>query len=363
MTLNVDIGFRRAGFRLEAKFECGAGITVLFGRSGAGKTSVLNAVAGLLRPDRGRIEVDGRVLYDRERGVDVAVHRRRIGFVFQDARLLPHLSVRQNLLYGHRLLPVRERRIDLGRVVEMLGIERLLDRAIAGLSGGERQRVAIGRALLVNPRLLLMDEPLASLDMPRRAEVLRYIEQLRDDLRMPIVYVSHAIEEVVRLADNLVLLDHGAVMASGTAATVLARPELQAFSGGEDAGALIDAHVSGYDERYGLTTLAFEGGSLIASGVDALIGERVRVRIRARDVALALSPPADISVLNILHGRITAMAREASGAVDVSIAVGRDEIYARVTGLSADRLGLTLNREVYALIKAVSLDRASTGLA
>ena len=361
--LHVDIGLKRTDFRLDVGFEGGSGITVLFGQSGAGKTSVLHAVAGLLRPDRGRIEVDGRILFDRERRIDVPVHRRRIGFVFQDARLLPHLTVRQNLLYGYRLLAAADRRIGLSQIVELLGIGRLLDRRPSSLSGGERQRVAIGRALLANPLLLLMDEPLASLDMARRAEVLRYIEQLRDELRIPIVYVSHAVEEVVRLADNLVLIDHGTVKASGPAAAVLARPELQAFTGGEDAGALIDAHVSSYDEQYDLTTLSFSGGTLMASGVDALIGERVRVRVRARDVALALSHPSNISVLNVLQGRITAITQEPSGAVDVSIDVGREKIYARVTRLSSDRLGLAVGSKVFALIKAVSLDRSSTGFA
>ena len=363
MTLEVDIGLRRGAFELRAKFECGPGITVLFGRSGAGKTSVLHAVAGLLHPDRGRIEVDSRLLFDSERGIQIPVHRRRIGFVFQDARLLPHVSVRHNLLYGYRLAPKGERRIELGRIADLLDMERLLERSPQTLSGGERQRVAIGRALLANPRLLLMDEPLSSLDLSRRAEILSYIEQLRDELAIPIVYVSHAVEEVVRLADTLVLMDHGGVVASGPATAVLARPELQVFSGGDEAGALIDARVDAYDERYDLTTLAFRGGTLIAGNVDALLGERVRVRVRARDVAIALSAPTGISVLNILPGRITGLVAEPSGAVDASIDVGGTCIYARVTRLSAERLELTVGRQVYALIKAVSLDRSSTGLA
>ena len=363
MTLKVDIGLRRAGFRLDARFECGAGVSVLFGRSGAGKTSVLQAVAGLLPPDRGRIEVDGRCLFDHDGRIDVPVHERRLGFVFQDGRLLPHLSVRQNLLYGYRLVGAAERHMKIDQIVALLGIEQLLERRPSSLSGGERQRVAIGRALLANPRVLLMDEPLSSLDLPRRGEILRYIEQLRDELRIPIVYVSHALEEVVRLADSLVLIDHGTVVAAGPAATILARPELQAYSGGEEAGALIDARVSGYDEKYALTTLDFDGGTLMAGNVDALPGDRVRVRIRARDVALALEPPAGISVLNVLRGRIVSLAPEPSGAVDASIDVGAARIYARVTRLSAERLGLGAGMTIYALVKAVSLDRSSTGWA
>ena len=363
MTLKVDVGLRRSGFRLEASFECGPGVSVLFGRSGAGKTSLLHAVAGLLRPDRGRIEVDGRCLFDHTERIDVPVHARRLGFVFQDGRLLPHLSVRQNLLYGYRLVAAAERHIGMDRIVALLGIEGLLERAPSSLSGGERQRVAIGRALLANPRVLLMDEPLSSLDLPRRGEILRYIEQLRDELHIPIVYVSHALDEVVRLADNLVLIDRGSVVASGPAAAILARPELQAFSGGDDAGALIEARVSGYDDKYDLTTLEFEGGMLRAGNVDALVGERVRVRIRARDVALALEAPAGISVLNILPGRIASLTPEPSGAVDASIDIGAARIYARVTRLSAERLGLAAGMNIYALIKAVSLDRSSTGWA
>jgi molybdate transport system ATP-binding protein len=363
MTLSVDIGLTRGDFSIEARFQSAAGITILFGRSGSGKTTLLNAIAGLVKPGRGRIEVNGRVLFDGDNRIDVPTHRRRLGYVFQDARLLPHLTVRHNLAYGYRLAPEGNRPIGTEQVVELLGIGHLLERRPAGLSGGERQRVAIGRALLANPVMLLMDEPLASLDNARRAEILRYIERLRDELRIPIVYVSHAIEEVVRLADSLVLLDAGAVVASGPVTELMQQPELQAFTGGLDAGAVIEARVGGYDSDYDMTTLVFPGGTLLTTGLDARIGDRVRVRIRAREVAIALSPPPDVSVLNVLQGRITHMVTEPSGAVDVNIAVGEVLIYARLTRLSRDRLGLSVGQEVYALIKAVSLDRQSTGFA
>lgn len=359
--LDVDIGLERGSFSIAVRFAADAGVTVLFGRSGAGKTSVLYALAGLLKPQRGRIEVGGRALFDASRGVDVPPHRRRVGFVFQEARLLPHLSVRQNLLYGHRLIAPEQRRIGLARVVELLGIGELLGRGTAALSGGERQRVAIGRALLANPELLLMDEPLASLDNARRAEILQYIERLRDELRVPIVYVSHALEEVVRLADTLVLMERGAAIASGPAHEVLGMPELRSLGSGLEAGALIEARVEAYDPDYDLTTLEFAGGSLQAIGVDALLGERVRVRIRARDVAIALSPPADCSVLNVLPATIAGIEPQGE-QVDVRLRVGESSIKARITRLSCERLGLHAGQRVYGLIKSVSLDRFSMGL-
>ncbi len=361
--LEVEIALDHAGFKLDVRFTCGQGVSVLFGRSGAGKSTVLSCIAGLSRPDRGRIIVEDRVLFDSARSIEVPVHRRKIGYVFQDARLLPHLTVRQNLLYGYRLAEASERRIDLDVVVDLLDIAPLLGRRPAGLSGGERQRVAIGRALLSSPRLLLMDEPLAALDMGRRAQILRYIERLRDELHVPIVYVSHAIEEVARLADSLVLLDHGKVIASGAAGSILSQPKLRQYVGGEEAGALLEAKVSAHDEVYGLTTLTFAGGSLLASEVDALIGESVRVRIRARDVSLALSPPQDVSILNVLAGQVCSIQPEPGGAMDVSIAIGATVIYARITRLSTERLQLVAGKTVYALVKAVSLDRSSTGLA
>ncbi len=213
--LDLDVTIRRAGFVVEAAFAADAPIVALFGRSGSGKSTLVNAIAGVVRPERGRIAVGGRALFDSARGIDLPPESRRVGYVFQDALLFPHMNVAANLAYGERLTPAAERFVERDRVVALLDLGRLLDRRPASLSGGERQRAAIGRALLASPRILLMDEPLASLDAPRKAEILAYIELLRDELRLPIVYVSHALEEVTRLADSIVLLAEGRVVAQG----------------------------------------------------------------------------------------------------------------------------------------------------
>jgi molybdate transport system ATP-binding protein len=356
--LTVDIELRLGAFRLKAVFEAGEGVTALFGRSGAGKTSVVNAIAGILRPERGRIAINGEPVFDSERGIDVPTPRRRIGYVFQEGRLFPHLNVEQNLRYAglfSRGTPPSE----FAHVVGLLGLKDLLGRRPGSLSGGEKQRVAIGRALLSRPRLLLLDEPLASLDAHRKGEVLQYIELLRDEIKIPIVYVSHAVEEVVRLADTVVLVSAGEVAAVGAAEEVMGRSDLRtsAFEG----GAVIDAKVIEQDMQYDLATLAFDGGTLVVTNVDALIGESVRVRIRARDVSIALERPGRISIQNVLGGRITAVGDERSGIVDVSIGIGATTLRSRITVRAARQLGLAPGLDVYALVKAVSLDRRSVG--
>ena len=358
MTLTVDIERTLGAFRLKTVFEAGEGVTALFGRSGAGKTSVVNAIAGILRPDRGRIVISGEAVFDSGRGIDVPIPRRRIGYVFQEGRLFPHLNVQQNLRYAglfSRGTPPSE----FAHVVGLLGLKDLLDRRPGNLSGGEKQRVAIGRALLSRPRLLLLDEPLASLDPHRKNEVLQYIELMRDEIKIPIVYVSHAVEEVVRLADTVVLVSAGEVAAIGAAEEVLGRPDLRtsAFEG----GAVIDARVVEQDMQYDLATLAFDGGTLTVTNVDALIGEPVRVRIRARDVSIALERPQRISIQNVLGGRIAAVGDERSGVVDVSIGVGATTLRSRITARAARQLGLAPGLAVYALVKAVSLDRRGAG--
>ena len=361
MTLTVDIERRLGLFRLAVAFEAGGGVTALFGRSGAGKTSVVNAIAGVLRPDRGRILVDDQAVFDDARGIDVPTSRRRIGYVFQEGRLFPHLSVHQNLRYG-RLFSAEARRPDhFEHVVDLLGLRELLDRRPGNLSGGEKQRVAIGRALLSNPRLLLLDEPLASLDAHRRSEILQYIELMRDEVRIPIIYVSHSVEEVVRVADVVVLMSGGEVVKVGTAEEVMGRPDLRPAAGTFEGGAVIDAKVIEQDLRYDLATLAFEGGTLTVTNVDALVGEPVRVRIRARDVSIALRRPHDISIQNILEGTVREIGPERGGAVDVAITVGGTVLRARVTQRAVDTLGLAPGRGVYALVKAVSLARTDAG--
>jgi len=358
MTLTVDIERHLGAFRLKAAFEAGDGVTALFGRSGAGKTSVVNAIAGILRPERGRIAIEGEPVFDSERGIDVPTPRRRIGYVFQEGRLFPHLNVQQNLRYAG-LFSRGKPQPEFAHVVELLGLKDLLDRRPGNLSGGEKQRVAIGRALLSRPRLLLLDEPLASLDPHRKNEVLQYIELMRDEIKIPIVYVSHAVEEVVRLADTVVLLSVGEVAAVGAPEEVMGRADSRtsAFEG----GAVIDAKVIEQDMQYELATLAFDGGTLTATSVDALIGEPVRVRIRARDVSIALERPQRISIQNVLAGKIAAVGDERSGIVDVSIGVGATTLRSRITARAARQLGLAPGLEVYALVKAVSLDRRGAG--
>src|SRR5262249_41829978 len=252
----------------------GEGITVLFGRSGAGKTSVINAIAGILRPDRGRIDINEETVFDTERGIDMPTPKRRVGYVFQEGRLFPHLSVRQNLNYAG-LFQRGMQAAEFDRVVELLGLRELLERRPGNLSGGEKQRVAIGRALLSSPRLLLLDEPLASLDAHRKNEVLQYIELIRDEVKVPIVYVSHAVEEVVRIADTVVLMSAGRVLAAGPADEVMGRPDLRPGEGAFEGGAVIDAKVVQQDIEYDLATLAFERGTLTPHHVDAPLGEPV----------------------------------------------------------------------------------------
>jgi molybdate transport system ATP-binding protein len=357
--LSVDVEHALGDFRLAASFEAGEGVTALFGRSGAGKTSVINAIAGIVRPDRGRIDINQHTVFDAGRGIDVPTPKRRVGYVFQEGRLFPHLSVRQNLNYAglfSRGMPEAE----FDRVVELLGLKELLDRRPGNLSGGEKQRVAIGRALLSSPRLLLLDEPLASLDAHRKNEVLQYIELIRDEVKVPIVYVSHAVEEVVRIADTVVLMSAGRVLAVGPAEDVMGRPDLKPGEGTFEGGAVIDARVVDQDVEHDLATLAFDGGTLAATNVDALIGEPVRVRIRARDVSIALERPQRISIQNVFEGTVIEISTGASGIVDVAISVGSTTLRSRITRRAAEQLGLARGSTVYALVKAVSLSRAGS---
>jgi len=361
--LEVDVAVRRGAFRLEAAFRSDAPIVALFGRSGSGKSTIVEAIAGLVRPQSGRIVVGGRTLFDSAQGVDLTPEARRVGCVFQDALLFPHLSVRGNLAYGERLTPPSERFVDRERVLALLGLGALLERRPGTLSGGEKQRVALGRTLLASPRILLLDEPLAALDAPRKAEILGYIELLRDELRLPMVYVSHAIEEVTRLADRLVLVSDGRTLAEGDVAEVLSRADLKPYTGRFEAGAVIDARVARHDERWGLTVLAFDGGELVVANLDALPGEPVRARIRSRDVALALEEPRNASFQNVLEATVEEIGEEFGAIVDVQLRVGATPLSARLTRESCERLGLAPGKPVFALVKAIAIDRRSVGYA
>ena len=361
----IDVAIEQwlGSFRLDVAFAADVAVLGLFGRSGAGKSSVVNAIAGIARPQRGHIRIGDDLLFDSARGIDLPPEQRRIGYVFQDSLLFPHLDVESNLLYGQRHRRRSEHFIEPGRVIDVLGLRGLLGQAPRTLSGGERQRVAIGRALLAQPRILLMDEPLASLDVPRRTEILDYVERLRDAFRIPIVYVSHSVPEITRIADAVVVLSEGRCLAVGSVEEVMGRTDLKPSTGRYEAGAVFDTVVASHDEAHQLTTLAFDGGELLVPRVEAPAGHRVRTRIRARDVSLATSRPEQISILNVLHGRVASISDETGPIVEVEVAVGSARVTARITRRSLEQLGIAVDREVYALVKAVSFDQRSVGYA
>jgi molybdate transport system ATP-binding protein len=361
--IEVDIAQQLGGFQLDVSFSAEAPIVGLFGRSGSGKTSVVNAIAGITRPAEGAIRVGGVTLFDEAGGVNLRPEERRVGYVFQDSLLFPHLSVESNLLYGQRLRDASERFIEAGKVIELMGLEALLKRKPDGLSGGEKQRVAIGRALLAQPRILLMDEPLASLDVPRKAEILAYIERLRDELGIPIVYVSHSVPEITRLADTVVVLSEGTCLAAGDVEDVMGRLELKPVTGRYEAGSLLETRVEAHDSAHQLTRLVFDGGELLVPLLDAAVGDRVRARLRARDVSIALRRPSEISILNILSGTVTSLDAEAGPIVDVQLAIGASTLIARITRRSLEELHIHRGQEIYALVKAVSFDQRSVGYA
>jgi molybdate transport system ATP-binding protein len=362
MTLAVRMRSRRGALSLDVDFTApGRGLTALFGPSGSGKSTIINAIAGMIRPDFGRICLGDDVLFDSERGIDMPIRRRRIGYVFQDGRLFPHMTVRSNLLYGWRRAADRADWMEVDRLIEVLGIRPLLNRRPLALSGGEKQRVALGRALLTQPRLLLMDEPLAALDGQRKAEILPYIERLRDDVGVPLVYVTHAAEEVVRLADLMVLIDQGKMVATGTVIDLMARIDLFPLTGRYEAGAVVDTVVEEHDHANQLSRLIFRGGELIVPRVMLPIGSPLRVRIRSRDVMLALVPPLRTSAHNILKGSVTGVRRDEGPYAEVQMGVGPTKITARITRHSVDRMELEPGRQVYAILKSVSIDRRSLG--
>ncbi|ABV95216.1 molybdenum import ATP-binding protein modC [Dinoroseobacter shibae DFL 12 = DSM 16493] len=360
MTLSVRINHGFPGFALDVAFDAPPGITALFGKSGSGKTSVVNAVAGLLRPDAGTIRVADRLLFDAERRICVPTHRRRLGYVFQEGRLFPHLTVRQNLCYGRWFAKGRAGSDPIDRIVELLGIGPLLDRQPGALSGGEKQRVAIGRALLSEPELLLMDEPLAALDSARKAEILPYIQRLRDETDTPILYVSHSVPEVARIATTVVALEAGRVLRSGPAQAVLADPDVAPALGIREAGALLSGIVREHAED-GVTALAFSGGTLYLPLQRDPVGADLRVRIEAKDVLLATEAPTGLSALNIFPARIEKLRQGDGPGVLVQLRIGTDLVLSRVTRRSANRMGLAVGQSCYAVLKTVSVAKQDIG--
>ena len=346
------------GFALQVNLDlAGSGVTALYGPSGSGKTSCLRLLAGLTRSDpdfSAYIAVNGDVWQDDALGLFVPVHQRAIGYVFQEANLFTHLSVAQNLAFGLARVAPDQRRIALEQVVELLGISHLLQRSTDTLSGGERQRVAIARALATSPRLLLLDEPLAALDAQRKAEILPYLETLHSELDIPLLYVSHALDEVARLADHLVLLDAGRVSASGATHELMTRLDLP-LAHGDGAGALIHATISGHEADYHLTLADFPGGRLrVAQQVHA-IGQRLRLRVLARDVSLTLAPQVGTSILNILPARVVALSDDSPGQVMVALDAGGTALLARITKKSVDALALRPGCAVHAQVKGVAI--------
>jgi molybdate transport system ATP-binding protein len=361
--MSVAARFKLAypGFTLDVDLDLpGRGVTALFGPSGCGKTTLLRCIAGLERGE-GRLEVNGETWQDGSSFIPT--HRRSLGYVFQDARLFAHLTVRGNLHYGLRraasAVPQGDTALhNFGRfdpVVTLLGLGPLLDRQPARLSGGEQQRVAIARALLTAPRLLLMDEPLASLDLARKQEILPYLERLRDELETPVLYVSHAADEVARLADHIVVMEGGRAVAQGPLGETLTRVDLP-IRLGEEAGGVFEATITERDTEWHLSRVQFDGGELWVRDSGAALGSRVRLRILARDVSLAASPHEDISIMNMLPATVTGHAAEDHPAlVLVQLRVGGTTLLARLTRRSAQRLDLTPGREVWVQIKAVAL--------
>jgi molybdate transport system ATP-binding protein len=363
MSLNVEIVHSLGRFRLDAAFETEGRLTALFGKSGAGKTTIVNAIAGLFRPDRARISADGELFVDTERRIFVPRHKRRVGYVFQEGRLFPHLTIRQNLLYGRWFARRSRRHGEVGEIVDMLGIGHLLRRRPADLSGGEKQRAAIGRALLAGPRILLMDEPLASLDEARKQEILPYIERLRDEVRIPIVYVSHAVPEVARLATTMVMLSDGRVEKVGAVSDMLTRPEMFPFAGRYEAGGVLTVRVTEHDSKDDLTILASKAGALIVPRVAASVGAELRIHIRARDIMLASEPPVGLSALNVLPATVVDIGDASGPIVDVALDLGGERLLARITRRSLGQLAIEPGRPVFAVLKSVAIGRRDIGFA
>lgn len=353
MSLEVSLRHKAGAFALEADFATHGKVTALFGPSGAGKSTVVAAIAGLIRPRQGRVVLDGRVLTDLP-GLSVPAERRRIGVVFQDGRLFPAMSVRDNLLFGWRRAESKADAASIAHIIALLGLEPLLSRPPRHLSGGEKSRVALGRALLASPRMLLLDEPLASLDAARRGEILPYLERLAREEQLPMLYVSHQVDEVARLADEIVVLENGRVKAQGTVFDLLT--DVDAIAGIPPLGAVFEAAVEEH-RGDGLTRLGFEGGNLFVRRLPQAVGARLRVRLRAEDIMLALKEPEAISANNVLACTVKAI-RSSGEEADVQLLCGSTRLVSRITAASRARLKLEPGSAVYAIVKSVTVERA-----
>ncbi|RED11239.1 molybdenum ABC transporter ATP-binding protein [Pontivivens insulae] len=350
--LTVSITHQLGDFSLDAAFEAPAGISVLFGRSGSGKTSIINSISGIIHPDRARITLGDRVLIDTSRAINIPIHRRRIGYIFQEGRLFPHMDVAQNLAYGARHARGAAV-VPEARIVEMLGLGAMLKRRPRDLSGGEKQRVAIGRALLAAPDLLLADEPLAALDGPRKAEILPYFERLRDELAVPVLYVSHAVGEVARLATSVIAIEDGSVVRQGPAEEVLADASVTP-TGIRAAGAVLRARVVAHHAD-GLTELVAGGIPLHLPRIEQALGTELRVRISAQDIILSRQQPEGLSALNILPGQVrNVRAGQGPGAM-VTLDTAAGPLLVRITQRSAASLNIAEGVSCFAIVKSVSI--------
>jgi molybdate transport system ATP-binding protein len=368
--LDIHLKKNYGNFIVETAFTSqGHGVTAFFGHSGSGKTSIINMIAGLVQPDQGHIVIDDRCVFDRAKGINLRPEKRRFGYVFQDGRLFPHLSIRSNLVYGMRRVKPGDRYILFDQVVDLLGIEPLLKRHPATLSGGEKQRVAIGRSLLTSPKLLLMDEPLASLDAARKTEVLPFIGRLSSELSIPILYVSHSMDEILNLADTLVFLSQGKTMAVGSLETVTSRPDFQQIAGPMESGVVLSTLVQGHDSERGITCMEFPGGVLKVPTLKAAVGRKVHIRINPRNVAVALKRPCQTSFQNILPATVTEItkARNGDDLVDVNLNMGSptgsetgSPIVSTITRNALRGLDLKPGMQVFAMIKAVSICSGET---
>jgi len=361
--LQVTLHHRQGDLTLAMDFTSTARVTALFGPSGSGKSSVLMMIAGHRQPQHGRIQIAETVLFDSDQKINLPPEQRHLGIVFQEGRLFPHLSVRDNLLFGYRRRLADQRHVSFDPVVAVLGIGPLLDRRPATLSGGEKQRVAIGRALLQSPRLLLMDEPLAALDTQRKAEVLPFIATLSKEFKLPILYVSHAMDEVIQLADHLILVERGQIAASGMVDTLLARPDLAPLTGAGHAGAVLIARIIAHDLAGCLTHLDVAGDRLRLSGLLGRVGETVRVRIQARDIALALQAPTGTSLRNILSVQIQEiLPAQSQGCVNVMLSWHDSVLWAQITQAAMIELQLSPGQHVFALIKTLTIAAEDIGV-
>ena len=354
--ITAQLSVVRPGFTLDVNLQLpGHGVTALFGPSGCGKTTCLRAIAGLERAQPGRVVVNGDVWQDDAQKIWRATHERGLGYVFQEASLFDHLSVRGNIDYGLQRTPAARRKVALEQAVGLLGIAPLMDRRPQALSGGERQRVAIARALATSPRLLLMDEPLAALDAQRKAEVLPYLERLHHTLDIPMLYVSHAIDEVARLASHMVLMREGRVLAQGRTNELIVRLDLP-LAHGDTAATVIEGTVQQHDAHDHIATVAFSGGQLLLVSPKAhAIGEPIRLRVQARDVSLALTAPCDTSILNVLPATVVALGEDSPGQTMVVLDAGSTRLLARVTQRSAQALALASGQPVFAQIKGIAI--------